>query len=357
MSNIIQGNFGGRGQSHTEKKGPSLGDIFNEVLKQSENNKDIIVDPYELKMGGNGRLYIPGTSVDDSLGFELNDWSLGQLASKANIPVRYLRKCPSQLQAVNVNYWLRTAEDNKSDWMLRARQLNKLDPKAGGLVRGIMTEKYSPFDDHEILEIINKILGVKDNSYTINWFHRDDTGFHLRITFEDLTTTIGETIDGSPDIHKVGLHITNSEVGKSSIRITPMVWRLVCTNGLMGWREEGAFSQRHVGLRPQEMYGRVSEAIAGGLKLGAEMVETLRASREFDIEDPFEVIDQISKDFKYSEQLTEKLKESFMEDNSKSAFGVVQAMTRAAQHYDADRRVEIEGDAGKYLNKTIGKLA
>jgi hypothetical protein len=356
MSNIVFGRFGqgSTAAAVSPKNGPKLGDIFAELLKDSENKKDHIIDPYQVKMGGNGRIYLPGMDNSNSLGFELNDWSLGQLAGKTEIPVRYLRKSPPELQAVNVNYWLRNMTDeSKADWMFRVRQADIQDIRKGGLVRGIMTEKYSPFDDHEIMEIINKILGVKDDSYTVNWFYRDETGFHLRVTFEDLTRQIGLTRDGRPDFHKIGLHITNSEVGKRSIRIVPMVWRLVCTNGLMGWRTEDAFSQRHVGLRPQEMYTRVAEAIGNGLKLGKEMVDTLVAAKEFEIPDPFAVIDQLSKDLKYSEALTEKIKESWLEDAQSSVFGVVQSLTRAAQHFEADRRVEIEEDAGKYLRKMI----
>jgi hypothetical protein len=372
MSNVIIGRFGGNTAEGVlnqaiavantagirigadKPKGPSLGDIFNEVLKDSENKKDHIFDPYEVKMGGNGRIYLPGMDTQNSLGFEMNDWSLGQLASRTAIPVRYLRNCPPELQAVNVNYWLRNMTDEStSDWMFRVRQIDTNDIRKGGLVRGIMTEKYSPFDDHEILEIINKIIGIKDGSYTVNWFYRDETGFHLRLTFEDLTTAIGVNKYGQPDIHKIGLHITNSEVGKRSIRITPMVWRLVCTNGLMGWRQEDMFQQRHVGLRPQEMYSRVAEAIGGGLKLGKQMMDTLIASKEFEIPDPFATIDEIAKSLKYSEALTEKMKESFMEDASNTVFGIVQSMTRSAQFFDADRRVEIEEDASKYLRKMI----
>jgi hypothetical protein len=164
----------------------------------------------------------------------------------------------------------------------------------------------------------------------------------------------GKTITGQDDILKVGVHLVNSEVGKYSIRIAPMVYRLVCTNGLMMWVNDGdIFAQRHIYLTEDEMFGRVSKAVGNALKVGADTVQLLRESRNMRIESPLDIIDALAKQGDFSQSFTDGVKNSFMEEPETSAYGIINAFTRSARNMSADERIEVEVFAGTILRNGL----
>lgn len=343
MTNIITIPNGMKGNNRLQT-------ILHELQAEVPTKQDLMIHPQDLRMNNQGML----VSRDSAIQHHVTDWALGQLAGRldAGLPIRYLRKCPPELQAVNVNHWIEKFDYEKDKpWLLRTQT-----GSSNGMVRGILSERYSPFDDHEIIGILNNFFGSLQADVDINWWHRDDTGFHLRILFNDLTTNVGKLDDGTPDIHKVGLHIENSEVGKKSIRITPLVWRLVCSNGMMGWATDGeVFKQRHLYLKPHEMYGRVAEAVGNALKVGDGAIEQLLEAKETHIADPLEVIKQLAEKNKYSKEFTEKAQGKFLIEEGNTAFHVIQAFTRACQETtNPDFRTGVETDTTKMLAQMIG---
>lgn len=334
----------------TENK-RNLGDIFRQILEDDKNKFDTEVAAASLRMTESGRLF--DLNHERLNGFELTDWATTQLASKVGIPVRYFKSCPPELQAQNFNFW---AEQQRGNYLLRGRDLG------GGnrLARAILSaDHYSRIDNGHIVEILQKILGNGEKAgYGIAMWHLDDGGFHLRITFDDLTTQIGKLKDGSPDTHKVGLHIINSEVGKRSITIAPMVYRLVCTNGLMAWRNDGEiFTQRHVHLKDHEIYGRVAEAIGTALKAGNDIVSELVIAKQTAIINPLDIIAQLAEDKQYSKALTDTLSLSYAANQAQTGsnvFSLVQAITETAQQAShPDTRIELERDAGRLMAKLL----
>ena len=321
--------------------------ILTELREEAELKQDFTIHPQDIRMNPKGMLVSRDLST---LNHHINSWAVGQLATKAGIPVRYMRKMPPELQATNVNHWLAQYERNKdTSWLFRT---HTNDPN--GIVRGILTERYSPFDDLEFMEIIDKLLGEKEADVDVNWWHRDETGFHLRLVFNSLTTQVGTLEDGSPDVHKVGLHIENSEVGAKSIRIKALVWRQICSNGMMGWGTDGdVFLQRHIYLKPQEMYSRVAEAIGNALKVGDEAIERLLKAKKVKVTDPLEIIKKLSQKAKYSDALTEKFQGAFLQESGNTAFHVVQAFTRGCQELPAEQRVQVETDAVMFMEQLI----
>jgi hypothetical protein len=329
----------------------NLGDIFKQIVEDDKNKFDTNLVAKNLRMDSQGLIH----DQADVFGkpFQLTDWATTQLASKVGIPVRYFKNCPPELQAENFNYW---AEKQDTSWLLRGRDLGD----GNRLARAILSaEHYSKIDNGHIVEILQKILGNGEKTgYGINMWHLDDGGFHLRVTFDDLAKNIGTLKDGTPDTHKVGLHIINSEVGKRSISIAPMVYRLVCTNGLMAWRNDGEiFTQRHVHLKEHEIYGRVAEAIGGALKAGNDIVEELIMAKQTAIINPLDIIAELAQEKQYSRALTDSLSLSYAANQAQTGsnvFSLVQAITETAQQAShPDTRIELERDAGRLMAKLL----
>jgi hypothetical protein len=322
----------------------NLGEIFEHVLRDSETKQDQTFTLKDLNMGNDGRIILPELGS-----FLLNDWSTAQLAQKIGIPVKYIKNCPPDLQALNFNYWLQNSEDANKEYNFRLRRDSSIS-----LIRGVMTSRYSPFDDHEILEILNRIFTKHMGNTDVEWFYRDETGFHLRILVNELQSTIGNTIDGRPDIHKVGLHITNSEVGKGSIRVSPLVWRLVCTNGLVSWKSAGeVFTQRHIGLDSEQMYVNIAAAVTESISDGINMIKNLVEAKKVTLSNPLATMRKYAESQQFSKKLTDTIEANFSIEPDNNVFGVVQAITRAAQLYEVDRRVELESLANTFLLKQV----
>lgn len=319
--------------------------LLDEANRELAFKKDLIVNPSRVFVNPhNGRIAMQNAE------FALNEWSVGQFCNRLAIPTKYYKTLPAELQAANANHWIEQ-QDREKDWMFRTRQHDGL-----GLIRGILSERYSPYDDHEILEIANKLVGGRPG-VKVEMAFRDDTGLHVRVTFDDLTAAVGKTIDGKPDLHRVGFHLSNSEVGARSIRIQPMVFRLVCTNGLMAWSTDGdVFEQRHVYLRHHEMEARVAEALVGAVKAGDGVLDKLMEAKETRVEDPFKAIEKLAAGRKYSQKFTDNVKNEWTREPERNAFGVIQAFTAAARSMKPDDRLEIETDAGRML-KNVKSLA
>ncbi len=75
----------------------------------------------------------------------------------------------------------------------------------------------------------------------------------VRASATGTTTLMRITLPGDPyivkpgDVVESGIDLTNSEVGLRSVGITPISYRLVCSNGLRAWRSESTSRFRHVG--------------------------------------------------------------------------------------------------------------
>ena len=84
--------------------------------------------------------------------FPISRYALGQLGSKIGVPARYLEKCISSgridLAQDNVNSWL---EDFNKDLFIREHN---------GVIRGVLSSKYSVCDSHEILKVVDDAVHV-----------------------------------------------------------------------------------------------------------------------------------------------------------------------------------------------------
>jgi len=316
---------------------------FDKVLEDSKNDdvnkRDFIVNPRDsLRMDNEGNFILSAENFEGK--YTATDWGQNQILEKLGIPIKYAKRLPKDLLAENVNYWLEQQERN---WLLRTRTQGQ-----EGTIRGVLSDRYTKFDNTQILEIIAELMQQQGVNAQINMWELNDGGFHLRVTFPQL-----ERDAGNNDILRVGCHFENSEVGQKSVRITPMVYRLICTNGLMGWTEENTFQQRHIHLTEQEMFNRVSQAIGKAMRASDEMLEQFIQAKQQPIDNPAKVIEELGKKKHYSKKLQDEIKTRFYAENENNLYGLVNAFTSAAQILDTERRVELEKDAYELLTKKI----
>lgn len=223
------------------KQGKSLTELAQELDRQVKSRKDYIATTDALTMKATtvqdeGKknavniLTLNGLNGDDK---GVNEFAHGQIASEVGIPKKYYDKMKSEaphLLTTNVNHWF-----NKEP---RRRLVRTLD----GRVRAYLSDKYRPLDNFDLASTILPIFG--ERGAEVESSELTDTRLYLKATLPTLRAEItGSKQKG--DIVTAGLVISNSEVGAGSLRIEPMIYRLVCLNGMIA--ADATLRKYHVG--------------------------------------------------------------------------------------------------------------
>jgi len=174
---------------------------------------------------------VPFAGRDPGEPLALRELAFSQLCNKIGAPAPYIRGLPPKLQTACINYGL-SRRDGAA--LLRL---------AGDEVRAVLSDRYAAADDELLLDVVSDCLdrtGYRKDALV----RAAGVGPHtlLRITLpnEGVPVRVGDVIEH-------GIDLGNSELGLRSVQVTPVTYRLVCTNGMRAWRSEAAVRMRHIG--------------------------------------------------------------------------------------------------------------
>ena len=173
-----------------------------------------------------------------------------------------------------------------------------------------------------------------------------DTRMYIKVVNERIQT---EVVPG--DIVQAGILISNSEVGMGSVSVKPLIYRLVCTNGMVA---DVGVGKRHV--------GRINESVDGDFGIFRD--ETIEADdRAFlmKIEDTVRAaVDEArfnalvqklrAKEFNIRQNESEGILGHLIAGGDLSLYGLANAVTRHAQDVQSyDRSTELEATGYKII--------
>ena len=230
------------------------------------------------------------------------------IANRLGIPIHYLRKCPPDIQRMNINYWL---EKEKNDELFF-----RFD---GDKVRAIFTPRYIPTDNIDVLE------KIKELDYPMNakvQCSMDDEFMMVNIPDDRETFSI----DGNR--MTPGISISNSEVGLAALSISAFVLRLVCTNGMISKTEVTA-SYRHISTKILSEFPQVMSNV--GQELGRQK-NLFRLSLESKVDNPESTINSFNRQFQLGKEETEAVGWALPLEYGQTMFNVVNVYTKAAQY-------------------------
>lgn len=205
------------------KFGKTLRELAEELDRQNSAKKDYIAPTQYMHMDADHnmtQLTLENGVTGESIILKVNEITHNQIGTNLGIPAKYYDKMRAEnpeLLAVNVNSWFNAQP--------KTRMIRTLD----GTARAFLSEKYRRIDNYEIaqsvLPVLNEIcdIGAKENSFEVT-----EQRLYIKVVNPRLTT---EVVPG--DIVQSGILITNSEVGLGSLTIQPLVYRLVCSNGMV----------------------------------------------------------------------------------------------------------------------------
>jgi len=248
--------------------------------------------------------------------------------------------------------WKDDGKDSR-EFRIRVRQ----DDNGNDSVRAVVSGRYGVIDNHEAMEMIANSLP----SLT------DALASHISNDGDDIfgNVLLPDYMKSEPDSdYGVGIAFRNSEIKNSTFKVSPFLFRAICLNGMIWGREnsKNQINQKHLGnINRAELQEQVTNAVMEALSQGNDLLTLLGYSKQVKVERPLQVIAQLS----INEGLTieqgrawhkgylESLNEASGDLHERSAFGVINGLTRSAQEYKGSMRENMETIASKILSPAI----
>lgn len=269
--------------------------------------------------------------------FEVGDFAFSQMCTKIGVPVRYMKKCMKEGK-------IELVDDNISDWMGSYKKpflIRTYKDK----VRGVLSDKYSLFDSHEILETMEESsLDLSD--YNLKEFFTNEENFHIRLTQKEMLEVKGEDLFA-------GAVLTSSDVGKSTLTLNFFLFKQVCSNGLIVPRYGGIlFQQKHIGIKREDFKKGLEEGFEEIPLVAEKVKESIERSRNTSIDlksNIEEVKAMLKEEYVLSNEHIEKVLHLTENVYTPTNWGLLNSLTEVAQELSFDRRIELETRASKLL--------
>ena len=274
--------------------------------------------------------------------FQMSRYALGQLGSKIGVPARYLEKCVASgridLAQDNVNSWL---EDFNKDFFIREYNRG---------IRGVLSNKYSVCDSHEILEAVDDAVAL--SKYKITGSFLNEERLHVRLIGKEMLPIDGEDLFA-------GLFIDSSDVGRNILTVKFGIYKQVCTNGLVIARAGGTlFEQKHIGITAEEFHEGLVKSLQNVDLLTENAVEWVRRAKHRDNhwsavseyeDDINEFVAYIRQQTNLSDDSAHKVIDLMQTKYEDNRWGLINGITEVAQDFTLERRLELERIAGNLL--------
>lgn len=339
------------------KAGKTLQELAMELDRQQAVKKDMIVDMGALSMdpGGTGlALQVTGGSMAAQYG--INDIAHRQIGQTLKIPALYydrMRTEYPELLAQNVNGWFARTPDTK-------RMLRTMD----GTARALLSDRYRRIDNFEVASAVLPIISGMDGA-SVESCELTESRMYLKVVNPRVTAEVKKG-----DIVQAGIIISNSEVGMGSVNVSPLVYRLVCSNGMIA--QDGAVRKYHVGRANEggedfSIYRnetieaddkaflmKLEDSVKAAVNQArfAAIVDKMREATEATMEAKVvpQVVELASKEYGITEAEGKGILGHLIAGGDLSLYGLANAVTRQAQDVESyDRSTELEATGYKII--------
>jgi hypothetical protein len=337
------------------KYGRSLLDLAQELERQLATKRDLVVPSSLLQChtekDGNMQMIIDAKQADGAYG--VTDLARRQLAEKLKIPLAYFERMRTEHPALldrNINTWLQT--DNEP------RMIRTLD----GQVRAVLSDRYRRLDNYDLAEnvlpILRRLDGARYESVELT-----ETRMYLKVVTPRVEMEIAPG-----DVVQAGVAISNSEVGEGTLSVQPLVFRLVCKNGLIA--SDGALRKTHIGRTVQAeaitvfrddtlaaddkaFFLKVRDVVESAVseatfRLVAQRMQETRGIKLTG--DPVKAVEVLANRYAFNDHERAGVLRQLIDEGDVSAYGLVNAVTHHSQHVeDYDRATKLEALGGRLI--------
>lgn len=338
------------------KTGLTLTELAQRIEAQKTMKRDYIVATTDATMvtddDGTLALRFPEPSLRENAHFPILETAHDQIGARVGIPAKYydrMRAEAPDLLATNVNRWFRDKPERRM-----ARTL-------GGDLRAFMSDRYQRIDNNEVAEVALPILAAIPDVRIVSSEVTD-----RRMYIQAVSPRVeGEVKKG--DVVQAGVIISNSEIGHGAVSVAPMLYRLVCLNGMV--RADAKFRAYHVGrqiedsaelwaddtkkaddravlLKVRDMITAAVDAVR--FRESIEKMAGLTTARITG--DPAKAVEVLAQKVGATDGETGGILRALIEGGDLSAWGLLNAVTAQAHTVPSyDRAVEFETAGGSLI--------
>ena len=340
------------------KSGRSLVSLAQELERQLHSKKDLIVPSTLVRHAtddrGETRLVVEESGGPVRYG--VTPLARRQLADKLKIPYAYFERMREDQPALldrNVNTWLQSEEER--------RMLRTLD----GQVRAVLSDRYRRLDNFDLAEsvlpILQQLPEVRFESVELT-----ETRMYLKCITPRLKY---EMAPG--DVVQAGVVISNSEVGHGTLSVQPLLFRLVCSNGLiaadrslkkthvgraLGSEDEGITVYQDDTLRADDkaFFLKVRDVVQAAVSEATFRQTAQKLQKTLAIPlvgDPVKTVEVLAQRYTLNDTERAGVLRHLIAEGQLSGYGLVNAVTHYSQEVeDYDRATEFEALGGRLID-------
>jgi hypothetical protein len=203
------------------KTGKTLQELAAEIDRQEKSKRDFVAGSRSMFMadaGGSFHLFNASDGHPLSSEYRMTELFHRQLGASLGIPTKYydkMREDYPDLLMKNVNGWL---EKETSRHTVRT-----LD----GTARAFLSDRYRRIDNADIVRAVLPVIGEMEGAY-VESCELTQSRMYIKVVNTRLEMEVRKG-----DVVQAGIVISNSEVGLGSVSVMPLVYRLVCLNGMV----------------------------------------------------------------------------------------------------------------------------
>jgi len=334
------------------KTGRTLTELAVELDRQRSAKRDFVVTNESTIMEESAELFTIikplESGMQDCTPFNMTELFHRQLGGALQIPAKYydrMRVDSPELLAWNVNWWLR------SDGIKEKRQMIRT---FDGTARAFLSDRYRRIDNYDVANAVLPIVSEMPEAQVMSC-EVTDHRLYLKIVNPRLEN---EVVPG--DVVQAGVVISNSEVGLGSVSVMPLIYRLVCSNGMI----VNDLGQRkyHIGRVNDEQWELFSDAtlqaddrafmfkLADIVRTAVDeakfsmVVDKLREAAQAPITGKVKtVVELTAKEFNFTENEQNDILQHLIAGGDWTLYNLSSAVTRAAQDApDYTRATELE---------------
>lgn len=257
-----------------------------------------------------------------------------EATSICGLPKGYSMRTPARLIEPQLNYWFREGLSGKDLKLLAV----------GNRGEAVTRATIQPFSNLRLLEQavdgIHKKYGNDAEIFADRKFQHSLRKTHLRLVVPEATRAIvsARAKAGVDDNWSIGINLQNSLIGEEATQLDGYLFAWLCTNGAIDVsRSSGAWSRRGKG-QGDEVYewarGAVDE-ILGGLEHTLDSVQALtEVTLEGEAEEVSNTLRDVFNTYRVPSTARERIIENMVNSDDMSMYGVMQAITMAANSGD-----------------------
>jgi hypothetical protein len=345
------------------KSGRTLVNLAQELERQLLTKRDLVLPAslIQCRTEESGELKMIVDAKEGNGEYGVTDLARRQLADKLKIPFAYFERMRTEQPALldrNVNTWL--TQDGER------RMIRTLD----GKVRAVLSDRYRRLDNYDLAEnvlpILQRLEGARFESMELT-----ETRMYLKVVTPRIELEIAPG-----DVVQAGIAITNSEVGEGTLSVQPLVYRLVCRNGLIA--SDHALRKTHVGRTVQgesdavtvfredtlaaddkAFFLKVRDVVEAAVSEATfqQVAQKLQKTRGIRLTgDPVKAVEVLANRHTLNESERSGVLRHLIAEGELSAYGLVNAVTHFSQDVDDyDRATEFEALGGRLIELSAGE--